>query len=109
MARTCVISRHPIDLISHTPSGPWQVSCPASRWHSSLFNDLDEAIKYRATIDIPAAVAAARREERDGMARLVGDRFMTQFMTSSELDRLVAEVGALPPKASRRRSSSSNA
>lgn len=103
MAKICPISNHPVDLISHKPTGPWQIACPASHWQSSLFNDLDDAIEFRSTLNIPELVATARKETRGDKVRLVNDKWMTTFMSPSELDRLVAAAGPLPPKSRRRR------
>jgi len=97
--KTCPISNKPIDLMTHR-DGVYQITCPSSRWTSSLFSDLDEAIEFRASIDIPKVVLSASREERDGKVRLVGDRWMTMYMLPAELDKIISSL--TPVKAKRK-------
>lgn len=93
--KTCPLSNHPIDLLTHKP-GVYQVSCPASGWMTSLFNDVDEAIDFRANMDLDDLIAKSRRETRGNKTRLVNGKWMTKFLTDAELETFV-------PKAKQRR------
>ena len=105
MTKLCPISNHPIDIVPHSRNAI-QVTCPASHWTSSIFTDIDEAYEFRASLDISKQIAAARREERNGMVRLVGDKWMTEFMTAGALDLFIGAVGK--PSANRTRGKSTD-
>lgn len=95
--KRCPISNQPMDLIPHSRTAV-QVSCPASHWTSSLFNSVDEAYDFRANLDVAAQVASASRESRNGLERLVGTLWMTGYMTSEALDKLITEATPAPAK-----------
>lgn len=84
----CPISNFPVDLMTLS-AGVYQVACPKSGWFTSMFTDLDDAIEFRATADILALLGAAKREERNGMVRLVGDGIMTKFMTPDAVEKIL--------------------
>jgi len=81
----CPISNHPIDLINHS-AGVFQVACHHSGWMTSLFDDIDEAVDFRATVDVFKLAKDAKREEREGKVRLVNGKWMTRYMTPEELN-----------------------
>ena len=89
--KTCFISNFPIDLIIHK-SGVYQVACFASGWMTSLFDDVDEAIDFRATMDLSDLIAGASKEVRGGKTRLVNGKWMTKFLTDAELETFVPKV-----------------
>lgn len=89
--KTCFISGHPVDFITHKP-GVYQVACPASGWMTSLFTDVDEAIDFRANMDLNDLIANARKEVRGNKTRLVNGKWMTKFLTDAELETFVPKV-----------------
>jgi len=107
MDKKCPISNHPIDLVHHNPTAV-QVACPASHWFTTMFASVGDAYEYAMSLDVPKQIEAARREARDGLVRLVGDRWLTEYMTPEALDRLIVEAG-VPSTTPKRRRSTSNA
>jgi len=73
---------------------------------SSLFTNANDAYEFRETLDVAKQVNDAVRQERGGKVRLVGNRWMTEFMTAVNLDQLVAAVSGTPSAGTRRKRSS---
>ena len=105
MAKYCPISGFPIDIMT-LGEGAYQVICAKSKWFSSVFVDMDDAIDFYSGLDIVKLLTKAKREERNGQYRLVGDGIMTRFMEPADLDALLVKAAnALPEKPKRQRSS----
>lgn len=95
--KTCPVSNHPIDIFT-VGRGAYQVICPASHWMSALFTDIDDAIEYRANLDLAKVVAGAKREtSKDGVRmRLRGEKFFTEWMLPVDLNAFISAAGPAP-------------
>lgn len=95
--KTCPISNHPIDIMT-IGRGAYQVTCPASKWMTALFSDIDDAIEFRASMNLAKLVAEAKREvSKDGTrVRLRGNGFFTTWMTPAEMTEFVKAAGPIP-------------
>ena len=80
----CPISNKPLDIYTHGRDAV-QVKSVGGRWFSSLFTDPEEAVNWKNSFKLREAVKAANEELYDGKVRLVGEGWLTEYMTKSEL------------------------
>jgi hypothetical protein len=73
----------------------FQVRHAEQKWYSRMFNDVDEAIAFRATFNFAEAAKSAKQEMVGPLVRLTGSGWSTEFMTPSDLGRLLEDGGFL--------------